>query len=57
MKKKESLNLITCECGYQNKPENIRKYGTCTRCHKVLDEKIYFKYQMYNKLRLWRKKW
>lgn len=56
-KKKETkhLDLVKCECGYQNQPENVARYGTCTRCRKVLDKKAKFDYEMYNKLKLWRK--
>ena len=54
--KKEPLNLVVCECGYNNHPENVKTYGTCTGCGKVLDSKIKFKREMYHRLRLWRKK-
>lgn len=56
MKKKDKLDNIICECGYQNKRYNIKKYGTCLKCKKVLDPRVRFHYCMYNKLRLWRKK-
>lgn len=59
MKKKDKskpLDLVKCECGYQNKTYNVKKYGTCTRCGKVLDQKAKFDYEMYIKLRLWNKK-
>lgn len=55
MKNKKEKHII-CECGYQNKPFNVKIWGTCTRCRKILDEKAYFKYQMNKKLRLWRGK-
>ena len=46
-----------CEkCGYRNLEENYKKYGTCTRCRSVIDEKAKFKYEMNKKLRLWRNK-
>ena len=49
---------IKCECGYNNHPDNVKYYGTCTRCGKVVDAQAYFRHVMYNKLRLWRgKRW
>ena len=51
--KKGTLNLITCECGYNNQPGNVARWGTCTGCGAVLDKKAKFDYEMYNKLRLW----
>ena len=57
-KKEPWVTHIKCECGYNNQPENVKHYGTCTRCGKVLDERAKFRYEMYNKLRLWRgKRW
>lgn len=50
------LNLVTCSCGYNNRLFNVQTYGTCTRCGKILDEKVKFKYEMFCKLNLWRKK-
>lgn len=56
-KKEEELNLILCDnCGYYNKKYHIKKYGVCNRCHKVLDKKAKFEYEMFCRLRLWRKK-
>lgn len=55
-KEKIKLNLIKCECGYQNQYFNVKRYGTCRGCGKVLDEKAKFQYEMINRLRLWRKK-
>lgn len=54
-KKIWNTNII-CECGYQNKIENVKRYGVCKLCGKVLDEKAKFKYDMNKKLRLWRDK-
>lgn len=56
MEKKIHEEIIKCECGYNNKWFNVKKYGTCTRCKKVLDKKTKFEYEMYNRLRLWRSK-
>ena len=54
----KDTGLIRCTCGYYNKDFNVKTYGTCTRCHKVLDSKAYFQYKMTLKLRVWRdKKW
>lgn len=51
----KDLGNIVCECGYHNHKENVMRYGTCRRCNKVLDPKAKFNYEMYIKLRLWRK--
>lgn len=48
------LGLVKCECGYFNKIENVKRYGTCTRCKKVLDKESKIKYDLYNKLKIWR---
>ncbi len=56
MKKEKFVPGIKCECGYQNKEFNVRTYGTCTRCGKVLDSKAKFNYEMFTRLRLWRGK-
>lgn len=53
-KKKVLMEHIICECGYHNKPWNVKMYGTCTRCRKVLDPKAKYKYEMNKRLRLWR---
>ena len=34
-------NYITCECGYNNEKHRFENYGTCLRCGKILDKKIY----------------
>lgn len=54
--KKKYVEFVICECGYNNQPENVARYGTCRGCGKVLDEKVVFKREMYHRLRLWRKK-
>lgn len=56
--KKERIKTehVICECGYHNQPWNVKRYGTCTGCGKVLDKKAKFDYEMLIKLRLWRKK-
>ena len=54
-KKVKDLGNIKCECGYQNHKENVARYGTCKGCGRGLDKKAKFDYEMYCKLRLWRK--
>lgn len=55
--KTKGLNLIQCpKCKYNNKPENVKFYGTCRLCDSVLDEKAKYKYEMNKRLRLWRGK-
>lgn len=35
---------ITCDkCNYNNLKRRFENYGTCLRCGKVLDKKVYFK--------------
>jgi hypothetical protein len=55
-KDKKFVELITCDCGYNNQPENVARWGTCTKCGKVLDKKAKYKIEMYQRLRLWRKR-
>jgi len=39
-------NFITCDdCGYNNQKDRFQAYGTCLRCNKVLDNRVYFKAQ------------
>jgi len=56
MTKAKFENIICPKCGYSNLKKNYSVYGTCTRCGKTLNEKAKFKYEMYVKLRMWRKK-
>ena len=55
-KKLKPLDNIICECGYQNHKTAIQTFGVCKGCGKVLDPKAKFNYEMYCRLRLWRKK-
>ncbi len=55
-KKSKELDNIICECGYQNHKENVKRYGTCRCCGKVLDQKAKFDYEMICRLRLWKNK-
>ena len=55
-KEKVKIEFVTCDCGYNNHPDNIKKYGSCRRCGKVLDPKAKFEYEMVCKLHLWRNK-
>ena len=56
MQKEKKMDFIKFECGYNNKPWNVKRYGTCTGCGKVLDKQAKFRYDMYNKLKLWKEK-
>ena len=53
-KNKRYTEHVKCECGYNNLPENVKQYGTCTKCGKVLDGKAKFRRGMYHRLRLWK---
>lgn len=54
-KKVKELDNVKCECGYCNHKANVERYGTCKLCGKVLDPKAKYNYEMYVKLRRWRK--
>ena len=58
-KEYKQLTWIVCpRCGYNNKEENVRRYGTCTGCRHTLDGKSKFEYEMSCRLKLWKgKKW
>ena len=48
----KQMGLIMCDnCGYCNQPFNVKKYGTCTCCDKVLNPKVKFFYEMKKKTR------
>ena len=48
----ENLFIVCDNCGYNNFKNRFQEYGTCLRCGKVLDKKVYFKAQMKKKLHL-----
>ena len=57
MRRYKELPNVKCSiCGYQNKAGNVAKYGTCKLCGSVLDAKAKYKYEMYIRLKMWRKK-
>ena len=48
----KKLGLIYCEkCGYCNKKNNVKTFGTCTCCNYVLDPKAKFNFEMKIKLK------
>ena len=48
--------MIQCpKCGKWSKKSYVKQYGSCL-CGEVLNEQAKFRYEMYVKLRLWRKK-
>lgn len=51
-----NTNVICENCGYQNHKENVKLYGTCRGCGRILDPQAKMKYEMYVRLRLWRKR-
>ena len=56
MKKDIFKNLVQCpKCGKWSKKTYVQQYGTCL-CGEVLDEKAKYKYEMFVRLHLWRKK-
>ncbi len=49
------LNMIRCpKCGKYSKMSYIKSFGTCL-CGEVLDAKAKYYYEMYKRLRLWRR--
>lgn len=50
------LKGTKCECGYFNQEHNVKRYGTCNGCGKILDPKAKFEYEMVCRLRLWIKR-
>ena len=45
---KEKINFIVCPyCGYNNEFYRFQNYGTCLRCHKVIDPKVYLKRKLW----------
>lgn len=49
-KEKIMENYIVCdECGYNNEKERFEAFGTCLRCGKILDNRIYFKAKLIRK--------
>lgn len=54
--RKDFLDNVICDCGYHNHKDAVKRFGTCKLCCKVLDPKAKFDYEMFCKLRLWRKK-
>ena len=57
IKRNKTLVFIKCpHCGYNNKTENVKRWGTCTGCRKIIDQKAKFDYEMLCRLKLWRKK-
>ena len=52
MKKKFSHDFATkfvvCQfCGYNNESKRFQNYGTCLRCHKIMDPKIYLRRRLW----------
>lgn len=45
-----------CKCGYFNQKFNLDRYGTCKMCGEVLDSKAKYKYEIFCRLKMWRKK-
>lgn len=47
-RKNHKLTFIECPfCGYNNEETRFSFFGTCLRCHKVVDKKIYIKRLLY----------
>lgn len=47
-KKDVQVNFVECPfCGYNNYKERLNLYGTCLRCHSIIDKKIYLKRKLW----------
>lgn len=44
-------NFVICDCGYCNNKRAVDYFGDCICCHKVLNERAYFKHQLIEKLK------
>ena len=38
-------------CGYNNEKERFTYFGTCLRCNKIIDKKLYLKRRIYESQR------
>lgn len=47
-------NFVICDCGYCNNKRAIDFYGNCKNCNKIINEKAWFKFNMYKKLHMWK---
>lgn len=47
-------NFIICDCGYCNNKRRVDFYGNCICCGRILNDKAWFKHNMFIKLRLWK---
>lgn len=47
LKIKDKVFLECPYCGYNNERQRFYRYGTCLRCHKILDKKVYLKRVMW----------
>jgi len=46
-KDKMMERYIVCDkCGYNNEKERFQAFGTCLKCKKILDKRIYFRAEM-----------
>lgn len=44
----KKLNFVVCQyCGYNNEFNRFQNYGTCLRCHKIVDPKTYIKRKLW----------
>lgn len=44
----KKLNFVVCQfCGYNNEFNRFQNYGTCLRCHKIIDQKTYLKRKLW----------
>lgn len=42
------INFVECpKCGYNNYKDRFNLYGTCLRCHSIIDKKIYLKRKLW----------
>ena len=47
-KKRNWCEFVVCpKCGYNNEPKRFNSYGTCLRCHQIVNPKIYLKRKLW----------
>lgn len=45
---KKRVEFVVCKfCGYNNEFFRFQNYGTCLRCHKIIDPKVYIKRRLW----------
>lgn len=43
----KKMFIVCGKCGYNNEKHRFQHYGFCLRCKNVMDERLFFKYQLW----------